>query len=109
MDRLDSQSNKSVTVRAVATGLLLVVVVSLFATYAEYMAHGYRMQMGHMPMALLIPFSILVFGVNRIVRMIRPGAALTPRELVVVFIMVDCIDDADYSPDLTSGVCAGGS
>jgi len=87
VDRLDSQSNKSVTVRAVATGLLLVVVVSLFATYAEYMAHGYRMEMGHMPMALLIPFSILVFGVNRIVRMMRPGAALTPPELVVVFMM----------------------
>ena len=80
MDRLDSQSNKSVTVRAVATGLLLVVVVSLFATYAEYMAHGYRMEMGHMPMALLIPVSIVGFGVTRLVGRIGPGAARTAPE-----------------------------
>jgi len=40
-----------------------------------------------MPMALLIPFCILVFAVNGVLRMAKPSSALTPRELVVVFMM----------------------
>ncbi len=87
MGEIDQQQNRSVTARAVVTGLVLVIVVCGFATYAEYLTHGYRMEMGHMPMALLIPFSILVFAVNGALRVLKPKSALTSRELVVVFMM----------------------
>jgi hypothetical protein len=87
MDEMAEGSKRSVTVRAVVVGLLLVAAVCLFASYAEYMAHWYRMGVGHIPMAVLIPFSLLVFVVNRLCGRIKAGAALESNELVVVFVM----------------------
>jgi len=84
---IERSSRKSVTVRAVSVGLLLVVAVCVFASYAEYIAHGYRMGFGYITMALLIPFSVLVFVVNRLVCSLKPSWGLRREELIVVFMM----------------------
>jgi len=87
MDGMAEGPKRSVTLRAVVVGLLLAVAVSVFASYTEYIAHTYQTARGHVPMALLIPFSLLVFVVNRLVGRIKAGAALESNELVVVFMM----------------------
>ena len=109
MDEMAEGPKRSVTLRAVAVGLLLVVAVCVFASYAEYMAHGYRMGFGHIPMAVLIPFSLLVFVVNRLAGRMKAGAALGSNELVVVF-MMGLMGSMMASTRLTSllvGVLAG--
>lgn len=83
----NGKRRRAITARAVAVGLLLVVVICLFASYAEYIAHGYRMGFGHVSMGVLIPFSLVAFGVNPVMRKVRPGAELSREELVVVFLM----------------------
>lgn len=75
-------SVRGLTFRAVALGLVVVVFVDLWATYAEMYVRASRMTLAHFPLALFAALLILL-ALNRLV----PSRALSPPELLVILSM----------------------
>ena len=76
----------AVTLRAVAIGLLLVLVVNFWISITEYVIHASRMQLSFFPLALFATFLLLVIA-NGFIRRIRPHSALQSSELLTVLAM----------------------
>ena len=72
------------TLRSVLFGMVVVLWIVFWNTYAEYIAHTSRMNISHFPMVLLCTF-VLVVLLNQFLRWIWPGRAFTQSELLVVF------------------------
>ncbi|MBT3604129.1 MAG: ABC transporter permease [Candidatus Latescibacteria bacterium] len=53
---------QAITVRSVVIGLVLVLVLGFVGTYVRYHLHASRMAIGHVPMGMLMPFMVLLFG-----------------------------------------------
>ena len=71
-----------ITVRAVAIGLLVVLVIGVWATYVELHARSSRLTMGHFPLALFaLVLVILIFNA------ILPKRRLSSAELLVIISM----------------------
>ena len=75
-----------VTRRAVILGLLLTVVICLFATDTTYRLRASRVSLGHLPMSQWLPF-LLLYLTNLFCRRLRPGLALRPGELGLILCM----------------------
>ena len=75
-----------VSVRAVAVGLAVTVVVNYWITYSEYISHSSRMNISQFPLALFAIFVGVVVG-NGLVRKLRPAAGLARGELLLVLSM----------------------
>jgi len=73
----------AVTARSLAAGIAVGVLVILWNTYVEYIAHTARMNITHFPLALFIPFTVLSL-VNGILRRNGLRWALSPSEMLVV-------------------------
>jgi len=70
--------SENVTVRAIALGLLLVVALDILAIYFRYVVHGSLMTYSHIPMAMLIIFTVMVFVGAVLSR--TTGIAVSPGE-----------------------------
>lgn len=75
-----------VTLRAFLVGLALVVIVCFVATDVTYRLRASRVSLGHVPMSLWLPFTLL-FLVNPLLRHIGRGWSLRPQELGLVLTM----------------------
>lgn len=53
---------QAITVRAVVIGLVLVLVAGFVGTYVRYYLHASRMAISHVPMGMLMPFMVMLFG-----------------------------------------------
>jgi hypothetical protein len=80
------KADSRVTIRAIVWGLALAVVVIVWNTYVEYIAHTARMNITHFPIALFIPYVLLTLG-NAICRRLRPEWALSAPEILTVLAM----------------------
>lgn len=67
----------ALTTRSVLIGLVLVIALGIAATYVRYYIHGSRVSISHVPMGMLMPFMVMLFGmaiVGKLTRFIlRPG------------------------------------
>ena len=57
----DDSEVSGVSLRALLLGLLLVVVLDSLAIYVRYIYHGSLMTYSHIPMAMLIGFTLMLF------------------------------------------------
>ena len=78
--------DSSVTVRAVVGGLALALLVIVWNTYVEYIAHTARMNITHFPIALFIPYTVLALT-NGVARRLGASWVLTSAELLVMLAM----------------------
>ena len=79
-----SKSREGITLRAVVIGVLAVVAINLWVTYAETVVRSSRLNLSFFQLTLLSIFIALVGGVNPLLRRIRPRAVLSPSELLTV-------------------------
>jgi hypothetical protein len=77
----------AVTLRSIVLGMVFAFVCTMLTMVSVYNLSSSWMVFGHMPVGVLMPFIPLVFGLNVLVKLIRPRLALTPTELTVVFVM----------------------
>jgi len=75
-----------VTVRAVCGGLALALLVIVWNTYVEYIAHTARMNITHFPIALFVPYTVLTLG-NALARRLGAKWALTSAEILTMLAM----------------------
>jgi len=73
--------------RAIVAGAILAVVVNLWVPYSSYVMHSSRVVFGYVPMAVLLPFVLLLIFVNPFLKLLRGQWGLTGEELTIVFIM----------------------
>ncbi len=76
------------TGRAIVLGLFLAIVINIWVPYGSFLVQSSRMTMGHLPIAVMIPFFILLLIVNPLLRYWRPSWRLSSGELVLVFVMM---------------------
>ena len=81
-----SSSTQAVTVRGLAVGLGMALLVIVWNTYVEYIAHTARMNITHFPIALFVPYTVLALG-NAGLRRRRIPWALTSAEMLTVVAM----------------------
>ena len=74
------------TLRSVLLGTLMAVLVNIGSIYSSYIVASTRTDHGHLSIAVLIPF-VLLLGLNILIRALRPRSALTSGELIVIFVM----------------------
>ena len=77
---------RGASARAVVIGLVLVLVVCLLATDITYRLRASRVSLGHLPMALWLPF-LLLFLSNLGLKRLRPRWSLAPHELGLILCM----------------------
>jgi len=68
-------------------GTALAVLINVWETYSYYVVHSSWMRFGYIAVATMLPFVLLVFPVNMLLRWLRPRWAFEPYELVVIFSM----------------------
>jgi len=86
-----SESRKrpnGITLRAVLLGVLLAVLVSIWAPYSETVLRSSTVVSTLFPVGAVFPFFVIVVLFNVVFKGIDPRLALHPSELVVIFIMV---------------------
>ncbi len=76
----------SITPRSILIGLILTVLICLFATDTTYRLRASRVSLGHIPMSLWLPF-ILLFLANILLKITRTGWSLAPHELGLILCM----------------------
>ncbi len=77
---------RGASARAVLIGLILALLVCLLATDITYRLRASRVSLGHLPMALWLPF-LLLFLSNLGLKRIRPRWSLAPHELGLILCM----------------------
>jgi hypothetical protein len=75
-----------VTGRAIGCGLVLALLVIVWNTYVEYIAHTARMNITHFPVALFVPYTVLALC-NAVARRLGATWAFTRAELLVMLAM----------------------
>ena len=74
------------TLRAILLGTLMAILVNIGSIYSRYVMASTRTDYGHLSIAVLIPF-VLLLGLNILIRALRRKSALSKSELIVVFVM----------------------
>ncbi len=77
-----------VTRRAVLIGLLFVIALCRVTGYNDYHIFGTWLGSGHFPLGSVFLFFCLTFGINFVLRSLRPGLELRPGELMTVWCMM---------------------
>ena len=83
-----ADSSFRVTPRSVAIGLLYVVFLAALTPYNDYYIRNTFLAGNHFPIGSFFLFSVLVIGVNPLMRRVGLRKTLTPTELMVVWIMM---------------------
>ena len=78
---------RDLTVRSVAIGAILVVLVSVGAPYAKYILHSSLLACDYLPFGVVFPFLAVVGLVNPVLKRLSSRYALAPGELAVAFTM----------------------
>ena len=78
---------EGLTLRSVVLGLGFVIFIDWLILFAIFRLGSIYLVYGHMPVALLLPFVLLVAVVNPLLGRLRPGLALSKTELAVIFAM----------------------
>ncbi len=81
----DAQGRAGVTIRAVLLGLGLVVGLDFLAIYVRYIFHGSLMTYSHIPMSMLIVFTLMMMGGAVFSRF--TGIVLSPSEWHTILVM----------------------
>jgi len=81
------KKSSGLTLRAFGIGIVLVVSVNLAAPYSLHVLHSSLLASDYMPIGALFPFFLVVALLNLVLKLLRPSWALSPSELIVVFIM----------------------
>ncbi len=74
-----------ITVRALATGMVLAIVLNIWVTYGTYILHSSRMSVAHLPISALALFLLVAFVYNPFARSLSARTAFTGRELALIF------------------------
>ena len=74
--------------RALAIGLALVVFAAVFGPYAHYILRDVLWFCSYLPIGLVFLFMVVVAGLNVVLKLIRPRWGLSPRELLLIYIMI---------------------
>ena len=78
--------SETVTPRAIVLGLAMAVLVIIWNTYVEYIAHTARMNITHFPIALFVPYTVLTLG-NAVLRRLGVQWALSSTEVLTMLAM----------------------
>ena len=74
--------------RAIGIGLLLAILVNIWVPYGSFLVHSSRMTLSHLPISVLIPFFLLLFVVNPLLRTRSNPRPLNGSELALIFVML---------------------
>ncbi len=105
----DQARQRGLTGRAVILGGVVVAVVSVWATYSEFIVRSSRLNMSNFPLALFVTFVLLALALNPLLRVLGTRSALTRSELLLVLIMglsSAVIPAADGLPGYLLGIIA---
>ena len=67
--------------RGIAAGLTVGILLNAFDPVASYLIHSSAFSQSHLPMSLLIGVIALAFGLNPILRALRPDWVLSPADM----------------------------
>ena len=81
----EADSGQALTIRAVALGLCAVVALDFIAIYVRYIYHGSLMTYSHIPMSMLIAFTLLIMGGAVVTRL--TGIVVSASEWHTILIM----------------------
>ena len=73
--------------RAIILGLSLAILINIWVPYGSFILQSSRMTMGHLPIAVLIPFFILLFVVNPLIRKLKSSWTFSGSEMTLIFVM----------------------
>ena len=73
--------------RHFVVGTALAILINLWEPYSYYIVHSSWMRFGYLSVATMLPFVLLAFPINTLLRWLRPSWAFEPYELVVIFSM----------------------
>jgi len=88
LPQIGNRRSSDLSCRAIVIGLALSVLINIWVPYGSFLIQSSRMTMGHLPIAVLIPFFILLFIVNPLLRTWKPPWVLNGPELLLVFVMM---------------------
>ena len=95
----DGQANKTraapsirlaagMTPRAVILGLVLSLGLALWTIHAAFMIRSSHLTIGHLPIAALFPFFLVVFVFNGLLKRFAPKRVFTASEQIIIFFIV---------------------
>jgi hypothetical protein len=73
--------------RAILVGAALAALINVWEPFGYYISRGLWMRFGYISVAVLLPFVVLVFPVNALLRSIHRRLVFQPWELVIIFSM----------------------
>ena len=76
------------TPRAIMLGLLLSIGLALWTLQAAFMIRASHLTIGHLPIAALFPFFLVVFVLNGFMRRFAPQHIFTASEQIIIFFIV---------------------
>ncbi len=85
--RVASEDPRGLTVRSVVLGFLFALFIDWLILFAIFRIGSIYLVYGHMPVALLLPFVLLVGVVNPALAWLSPALRLRKAELAVIFAM----------------------
>ncbi len=80
--------SEGLTVRAVALGMVLSVLVTLWTIHSAYVIHASFVTIAHLPIAAICPLVLVVLVLNPALKILDPVRALTRPEIIVIFFLV---------------------
>ncbi|MBM4033714.1 MAG: hypothetical protein FJ291_18305 [Planctomycetes bacterium] len=83
---MDAKSRERLTLRSLAVGTAMVVLINVGAPYSLYHLHSSDWAIGYLPLSVVFFFFVLVVA-NLVLRRLAPIAALARSELMVIFVM----------------------
>ena len=97
-------------IRAVVLGAFFVVLVSVWATYSEFIVRASRLNMSNFALALFVPFVLCALIVNPVLKAQKPEWAFGRSDLLVALTMglaSAVIPAADGLPGYLLGISCG--
>lgn len=76
------------TLRAVALGIILSVLLTVWAIHSSYVTHASNITITHLPIAALFPFVFVTLILNPALKALLPGRGFNKQELIVIFFLV---------------------
>ena len=80
------QTANGLTARVLILGSALAVFIAVWTPHTNYVMHGPRLTLSHFPVAALVSFLIVIFGIQIPLRRWRPERAFSSAELAVLFV-----------------------
>ncbi|MCZ6632726.1 MAG: hypothetical protein O7G87_04925, partial [bacterium] len=78
---------RGVSVRAVVFGICITTLVNLLPAYSAYIVQSSRMVFAHIPMAVMVVFTLGAWPLNIVLGAFKPAWAFHRGEMAVVFCM----------------------